>query len=110
MQVDLLVRSHGSVGLDETLDWFIEFQFSGLENADATARPLMKLLSEKPTIHVVGTLSQPQWKPEGLASQVLQTGIDLLRQRMDQRRQPLQQATPANPHDQTNPSPQQPKQ
>jgi len=109
MQVELVVHSHGSVGLDETLDWFIEFQFPGLDDADLTGHPFMKLLSDKPTVHVVGTLSQPQWKPEGLASQVLQTGIDLLRQRMEDRRQQSQQKAPVSPGGTTNPTGQQPK-
>ena len=48
MQVELLVHSHGSVGLDESLDWFVEFQFPGLEAADLTGHPFMKLLSQQP--------------------------------------------------------------
>jgi hypothetical protein len=95
MQVEMLVHSHGSVGLDESLDIFIEFQFPGLETADLTNHPFMKLLSQKPSVHITGTLSQPQWKPEGLASQAVQAGVDLLRQRMEERRQ--QKAQPAAP-------------
>ncbi len=83
MQVELLVHSHGSVGLDETLDWFVELEFPGLQNADLSDRPIMKLLSQKPTLHIVGTLSQPQWKPDGLASQAVQAGIGLLKQRLE---------------------------
>jgi hypothetical protein len=58
--IELLVHSHGSVGLDETLDWFVEFQFPGLEGADLTGHPFMKLLSQKPALHITGTLSQPK--------------------------------------------------
>ncbi len=46
MQMELLVHSHGSVGLDETLDWFVELEFPGLQNADLSDRPIMKLLSQ----------------------------------------------------------------
>ncbi len=108
MQVELLVHSHGSVGLDETLDWFVEVEFPGLQNADLSDRPIMKLLSQKPTLHITGTLSQPQWKPDGLASQALQAGIGLLKQRLEQRQQARQQGT-ASPQDSASPNPSQPQ-
>jgi hypothetical protein len=96
-QIELVVHSHGSVGIDETLDWFIELEFPKLEGSDLTGHPLMKLLSQKPTLHITGTLSQPQWKPDGLATQVLQTGAQLLQQRLEQKRQQSQQGQPTAP-------------
>jgi hypothetical protein len=92
LPAEVMLHSHGSVGLDETLDWFLEFQFPGLENADLTGRPLLKLLSAKPTVHVVGTLSQPKLGPEGLTAQVLKAGFEWLMQRRAQ-----QQNVPSQP-------------
>jgi hypothetical protein len=79
------VHSHGSVGLDETLDWYVNFEFPGLTSADLTGRPLLKLLSDKPSLHITGTLSQPKLNAEGLAEQALKSGIDLLLERRKQR-------------------------
>jgi hypothetical protein len=88
LQAEVVAHSHGSVGLDETLDWFVQFEFPGLEGLDLTGHPMLKLLNDKPTIHITGTLSQPKLNPEGLASQVLKTGLDWLRERSNQRNKP----------------------
>jgi hypothetical protein len=78
---EIVVHSHGSVGLDETLDWFVEFEFPGLVSADLTDRPLLKLLSSKPTVHITGSLSQPKLNPQDLTGQALKQGIDWFIQR-----------------------------
>jgi translocation and assembly module TamB len=104
LQVQMLIHSHGSVGLDESLDWFIEFQFPGLDGVDLAGHPFMKLLSQKPTLHIIGTLSQPKLSPEGLALQALQTGIDMLRQPAGQGREQPQQGPAANPGGLNNPT------
>jgi hypothetical protein len=72
------IRSHGSVGLDETLDWFLEF--SGLGNAlpaDSAVRSLLSQLN----LHFVGTLSSPK-----LAAPSLKAIAERIQQRRSQRK------------------------
>jgi hypothetical protein len=95
-QLEMLVHSHGSVGLDETLDWFVQLEFPQLSAADLSGHPLLKLLSEKPTLHVTGTLTQPKYGAEGMASQAISTVLQIMRQRAEQRRNRVQPEQPAN--------------
>ena len=96
-QLELLVHSHGSVGLDETLDWFVQLEFPQLSDRDLTGHPLLKLLSNKPTIHVTGTLSEPKYAAEGVASQALSGVLEILRQRAAQRHNALPSDSQPNP-------------
>jgi hypothetical protein len=72
IQPEITIRSHGSVGLDETLDWFIDLQFQ--KNTALADNPLVGLLGQRGlTLHNTGTLGEWQWKPEGISSATFNT-------------------------------------
>lgn len=74
--------SHGSVGLDESLDWFVEVQIPALEAVDAAAHPFLKALGQqRPTLHFTGTLEKYEWNVEGMPPANFRTLLDLLRGR-----------------------------
>jgi hypothetical protein len=76
------VLSHGSVGLDESLDWSVEFQLPALEGLNMAEHPILGTLGqERPTLHFTGTLKKPDWKVEGLSMPALRTLLDLIRRR-----------------------------
>jgi hypothetical protein len=76
LQPQIVVRSHGSVGLDESLDWLIDFQFQ--KNTALADNPLVVLLGQHGlTLHNTGTLSQWQWQPEGISSATFNTVVGL---------------------------------
>ncbi len=78
LQPELMVRSHGSVGLDETLDWYIDLQFQ--KNAALADNPLTNLLGQRTlTLHNTGTLTDWQWKPEGVSSATFDALIRILK-------------------------------
>ena len=74
--------SHGSVGLDESLDWFVEVEVPALEAVDATQHPILKALSQqRPTLHFTGRLQKYQWSLEGMSLASFRALIDVLRGR-----------------------------
>ncbi len=78
LQPELMVRSHGSVGLDETLDWYIDLQFQ--KNAALADNPLTNFLGQRTlTLHNTGTLTDWQWKPEGVSSATFNALIRVLK-------------------------------
>jgi hypothetical protein len=82
----LQVRSHGSVGLDETLDWYVELTVPA--DADlANSRILRALRDTHPKIHFTGTLSNRVVNFEGTpgAATVINAFSDFLRRRNEQR-------------------------
>jgi hypothetical protein len=80
--------SHGSVGLDESLDWFVEVQIPALEAVDAAAHPFLSALGQpRPTLHFTGTLEKYTWNLEGISPANFQPLLDLLRGRSEGRGQ-----------------------
>ena len=76
--------SHGSVGLDESLDWFVDVQIPALEAMDAAAHPILSALSQqRPTLHFTGTLEKYDWSIEGMSLASFRTLLDALRGRVD---------------------------
>jgi len=74
--------SHGSVGLDESLDWFVEVQIPALEAVDAAAHPILSALGQqRPTLHFTGTLENYDWSIEGMSVASFRTLLDALRGR-----------------------------
>jgi hypothetical protein len=72
--------SHGSVGLDESLDWFVEVQIPALEAMDPAAHPILSALSQqRPTLHFTGTLEKYDWSIEGMSLASFRTLLDALR-------------------------------
>jgi hypothetical protein len=80
--------SHGSVGLDESLDWFVEVQIPALEAVDPATHPILSALSQqRPTLHFTGTLQKYDWSIEGMSLASFRTLLDLLRGRGESRGQ-----------------------
>src|SRR5262249_4673142 len=78
--------SHGSVGLDETLDWFVDFEFPALEALDVSQHPILKVLGDQhPTLHFTGTLGNARWKLEGASLSALRTLFDFIHGRIEKR-------------------------
>ena len=87
LQPEIAIRSHGSVGLDETLDWFIDFQFQ--KNASLADNTLVGLLGQRGlTLHNTGTLAEWQWKPEGISSATFNTLLGIWKSWRDRRDEP----------------------
>jgi hypothetical protein len=60
VEPEMLIRSHGSVGLDQTLDWFVQLPALGGRLPEG---PLREALSQAPiTLHITGTLERPMVK------------------------------------------------
>jgi hypothetical protein len=73
-----LIRSHGSVGLDETLDWYLEFPaLGGALPADSAVGTLLSQLK----LHLVGTLGSPK-----LSAPALKALADWMQQRRTEKR------------------------
>ena len=80
--------SHGLVGLDESLDWFVEVQIPALEAVDAAAHPILSVLAQqRPTLHFTGTLEKYDWSIEGMSLTSFRTLLDALRGRVEGRSQ-----------------------
>jgi hypothetical protein len=94
IQPEITIRSHGSVGLDETLDWFIDLQFQ--KNASLAENPLVGMLGQHGlTLHNTGTLAEWQWKPEGVSSSTFNTLMGIWKNWRDRRDDPKRpQPTP----------------
>ena len=74
--------SHGSVGLDESLDWLVEVQIPALDAVDAAQHPILKVLGQqRPTLHFTGTLEKYDWSVEGMSLATFRTLLDALRGR-----------------------------
>src|SRR5262249_18593218 len=73
--------SHGSVGLDESLDWFVEVQIPALESA---------IGQQRPTLHFTGPLKKYDWSIEGMSLTSFRTLLDALRGRFESRGQRVQ--------------------
>ncbi len=88
LEQSLSIRSHGSVGLDETLDLSVELTLP--DGADLTAHPGLTLLRQThPTIHVGGTLNSPIPSLENSPTAVMaaQALADFLERRAERREQ-----------------------
>jgi hypothetical protein len=96
------VLSHGSVGLDESLDWTVDIQVHALEGVNSTDHPILGALGrERPKLHFTGTLSKPSWKIEGLTMPDFRAMLEALRSLSAGR----QSTTPPNAPLPTAPSP-----
>jgi hypothetical protein len=110
MEPGLLVRSHGSVGLDETLDWYVELTLPA--DADLAASPLLRTLRDShPTIHFTGTLTNRVMNVEGApgAAAVLGAFGESLKRRIERRNESARPSLLPNrrqpdPNAPTNPS------
>jgi hypothetical protein len=82
------LNSHGSVGLDESLDWIVEIELPALEGADLSAFPLLNnLKSQHPALHFTGTLNDPHVKHEGIAAPAFRLFLDFLKRRLEKRQE-----------------------
>jgi hypothetical protein len=85
----LQVRSHGSVGLDETLDWYVELTLPA--DADLGTSPLLRALRDThPTIHFTGTLSNRIVNVEGTPGSAAMFSAlgEWLQRRVERRNEP----------------------
>jgi hypothetical protein len=80
LRAEPIVRSHGSVGLDETLDWFLDMP--GFANLVAEDNPIRNALG-KIQVHFVGTLSNPQLAAKDSPALKL---FESVRERLQERR------------------------
>ncbi len=86
LEQTFLIRSHGSVGLDETLDLSIELTLP--PDADLTAHPTLALLRQThPTIHFGGTLNAPVPSLENTPTAAFQVLADFFQRRAERREQ-----------------------
>jgi hypothetical protein len=75
----LQAASHGSVGLDESLDFYVELQFPTPDGADVSDSSWLKTFRQlRPTVHVTGTLNDREEKIEGVSSPLLRPFADFL--------------------------------
>jgi hypothetical protein len=85
----LQVHSRGSVGLDETLDWYVELTLPA--DADLAASPLLRTLRDThPTIHFTGTLTNRVVNVEGTPGAAAVFGAlgEWLQRRVEHRNEP----------------------
>lgn len=73
------VRSHGSVGLDETLDWYVELSSLG---AALPQESILRSVLDQVSLHFVGTLTSPK-----LAAPTLKPLADRIQQRRSEKRE-----------------------
>ncbi len=62
-QSDFVVRAHGSVGLDQTLDWYLDFPSSAaaaLPSGEGSGKSAIRALLNQLELHITGTLSSPK--------------------------------------------------
>jgi hypothetical protein len=91
--------SHGSVGLDESLDWFVEVQIPALEAVDAAQHPILSALGQqRPTLHFTGTLEKYDWSVEGMSLVSFRILLDALRGRFEGRGQGERSKLPPGRH------------